>query len=142
MDFDKLLFGMVILLSGLISGCVGPIDKLEREELETLRKAVTSRPNIIYDNKYMPCCMDISIIGQGAKNIFDKMPESTLLSTPTKGTCLSGDIVKISEGTMCIASEALPEDPGLYSCTILINYSTGSAQKIDINNYLNCDEED
>jgi hypothetical protein len=121
---------------------VNPIDKLERKELEILREKVTSRPNIIYDNKYMPCCMDISIIGQGAKNIFDKMPDDALLSASTKGTCLSGDVVKIREGTMCIASEHRLNDPSLYSCTILINYSTGKTQRIDINEYLNCDEED
>jgi hypothetical protein len=139
---NKLLPLLIVLFMGFISGCANPIDKLEREELETLREAVKSRPNIKPGGIYLPCCMDISIIGYQAKDIFDKMPDGALLSTSTKGTCLDNTIVKISEGTMCTAVESHPNDPTLYSCTIMINYSTGLTQKIDINNYLMCDEED
>jgi hypothetical protein len=127
---------------GFISGCTNPIDKLEREELETLREAVKSRPNINLGGQYRPCCMDFSVTGKQAKDIFDKMPSDTLLSTSTKGTCLDNTIVKVSGGTMCTTVESHPNDPTLYSCTIIIDYSTGVTQKIDINEYLNCDEED
>ncbi|MDR2155141.1 MAG: hypothetical protein LBE78_08985 [Burkholderiaceae bacterium] len=141
MNFNK-IFLLFILLTGGISGCMSSVEKPEATELETLRKEVNNRPYIIHGEKYRPCCMDISIIGQEAKNIFDKMPNSTLLTTPTKGTCLDGGVVKVSEGTMCSARESDLNNPILYSCAIIINYSTGTTEKINIDEYLNCDEED
>ncbi|MDR2154014.1 MAG: hypothetical protein LBE78_03165 [Burkholderiaceae bacterium] len=139
MNIKNFFLLLSILLTGFAAGCMSLADKREMEEL---REALHSRPNLIPGGEYRPCCMVISIIDKQAKDIFDKMPSNTLLSTPTKGTCLDNTIVKVAEGTMCTAVESHPNDPTLYSCTIIINYSTGTTQKIDINEYLNCDEED
>ncbi|MDR2155137.1 MAG: hypothetical protein LBE78_08960 [Burkholderiaceae bacterium] len=135
MRLNILTFQFVFLLSWVISGCMSLVDK---SEIEALRR----NPILIPGEEYWPCCMKIVIIDQYAKDIFDKMPDSTLLTTPTKGTCLDGGVVKFSEGTMCSARESDLSNPALYSCQVMINYSTGTTEKININDYLDCDEED
>jgi hypothetical protein len=133
---NNFAFLFAFLLTTSVTGCTSTIDK---SEMESLREALKNRASLIPGGKYRPCCIDIIITGEQAKDIFKKMPDSTLLTTSTEGTCLDQKIVKISEGTICTAVESHLNDPELYSCGITINYSTGATQKLDINNYLNCD---
>jgi hypothetical protein len=86
--------------------------------------------------------MDIMIIKQQAKDIFNKMPSNTLLTVSTEGTCFAGRVVKISKGTMCSTAEFDVNDPTLYQCSVTINYSTGTTENVNINDYLKCEEED
>ncbi|MDR2155139.1 MAG: hypothetical protein LBE78_08975 [Burkholderiaceae bacterium] len=135
MKVNKSILLLYFSLLGSITGCINSVDN---SEIEALRR----NPTLIQGEEHWPCCMKIVIIDQYAKDIFDKMPDSTLLAIPTKGTCLDGKIVKISEGTMCTTVESHLSDPKLYSCQIAMNYFTGTTEKININDYLNCDEED
>ncbi|MDR2154016.1 MAG: hypothetical protein LBE78_03175 [Burkholderiaceae bacterium] len=139
MSSNNFRFLFIFLLVGFISGCMSLADKRDMEEL---RAAVNLRATIIQGGEYWPCCMLISIAGEHAKEIFSKMPDNTLLTLPTKGTCLDGDVVKVSEGTICIARESKLDDPDLYSCKITMNYATGATQKVDVQDYLNCYEEE
>ncbi|MDR2155142.1 MAG: hypothetical protein LBE78_08990 [Burkholderiaceae bacterium] len=141
MNFNKIRFlSAVILSAGIISSCATPLEKSEIADYEALKKAIKNRPYII-SGEYRLCCMDIMIIEQQAKDIFDKMPDNTLLTVPTEGTCLAGRVVKISEGTMCTTAEFDTNDPTLYQCSVTINYSTGTTEKVNINDYLKCDDE-
>jgi predicted component of type VI protein secretion system len=138
MNFNKFLSLLSILLTGFAVGCMSSADK---QEMEELREALHSRPSLIPGGKYRPCCMVVSIIDKQAKDIFDKMPDNTLLTTSTQEICLDKKVVKVSEGTMCTVAESHLNNPALYSCSIIINYSTGATQKIDIKEYFNCDAE-
>jgi hypothetical protein len=118
------------------------MNSIEKREIEELREAVKNRPTLISGESFKwPCCMLISIAGQQAKDIFDKMPDSTKLDIPAEGLCFDVDIIKIAGGTVCMARRLSPDTSVSYSCDMAINYSTGATEKMDPDNYLHCGED-
>jgi hypothetical protein len=140
MDFNKFFSIVIFLLVVFVTGCMSSIDKFEKEELEDLRKSIKHAPVLVPGSERQPCCIDILITDTQARDIFNKMPGSTLLTAPTKGTCLSSRLAKINQGLMCTAIKSNPNDPESYWCKMTIDYTTGTMKKIDVNEYLNCDD--
>jgi len=84
--------------------------------------------------------MSFSVAGDRAKTIFNKMPDSSLVQNIPEGTCLSGDIVKLKEGMLCILTKG-DDNFESYSCRVDLNYATGTTERIDLNRYLHCGED-
>ena len=94
--------------------------------------------------KYQPCCMDIIMVGDRAKHLFDKMPDSTIVST--KGTCAEGKIMKVSNGVICFANHSTIPGQQLkkvvsYDCSMSLEYETGILKNVETKGYLQCDEQ-
>jgi hypothetical protein len=135
MNIKKFTLLSILLLIVYISGCMNSIEK---KEIEELREALHSRPSLTHGEEHWPCCMLISISGRQAEEIFEKMPDGSLLNMSDKKTCLDVNAIKISEGTICMFRQSDPTRPALYSCNIAINYFTGATEKVDANDYLDC----
>ncbi|MDR2015093.1 MAG: hypothetical protein LBP99_05670 [Azoarcus sp.] len=80
---------------------------------------------------------DIEITGRVAKDLFDKMPESTLI--PTKNSCAAGRIMKLKKGLVCFAPEGDLDMTKFYSCQVEVHVKTGDLVAKKAEDYLACD---